>query len=88
MFMPRGYAAGEMKHGPIALLDQQFPVIALATRGPLFDKMMSAIQQVSARQAPVIAIGDDGDAELTELADHYIGVPPADDLLTRSPSRR
>ena len=77
-----GYAAGEMKHGPIALLDQQFPVIALATRGPLFDKMMSAIQQVSARQAPVIAIGDEGDAELAELADHYIGVPPANDLLT------
>ena len=77
-----GYAAGEMKHGPIALLDRQFPVIALATRGPLFDKMMSAIQQVSARQAPVIAIGDEGDAELAELADHYIGVAAADDLLT------
>ena len=77
-----GYAAGEMKHGPIALLDQEFPVIALATRGPLFDKMMSAIQQVSARQAPVIAIGDEGDTELAELADHYIGVPHATDLLT------
>ncbi len=77
-----GYAAGEMKHGPIALLDQKFPVIALATRGPLFDKMMSAIQQVSARQAPVIAIGDEGDTELAELADHYLGVPHATDLLT------
>ncbi len=77
-----GYAAGEMKHGPIALLDQQFPVIALATRGPLFDKMMSAIQQVSARRAPVIAVGDEGDDELASLVDHYIGVPPASDLLT------
>lgn len=77
-----GYAAGEMKHGPIALLDQDFPVIALATRGPLFDKMMSAIQQVGARRAPVIAIGDEGDLELAEIVDHFIGVPPAPDLLT------
>ena len=77
-----GYAAGEMKHGPIALLDQHFPVIALAPRGPLFGKMMSAIQQVSARQAPVIAIGDDGDEELSQQVDHFIGVPPAPPLLT------
>ena len=77
-----GYAAGEMKHGPIALLDQDFPVIALAPRGPLFDKMTSAIQQVSARRAPVIAIGDEGDEELIDLVDHFIGVPPAPPLLT------
>ena len=77
-----GYAAGEMKHGPIALLDQDFPVIALATRGPLFEKMMSAIQQVRARRAPVIAIGEAGDRELANLVDHFIGVPPAPDLLT------
>ena len=77
-----GYAAGEMKHGPIALLDQGFPVIALAPRGPLFDKMMSAIQQVSARRAPVIAIGDEGDQELKQHVDHFIGVPPAPPLLT------
>ena len=77
-----GYAAGEMKHGPIALLDEGFPVIALAPRGPLFDKMMSAIQQVRARAAPVIAVGDAGDAELDEMVDHFIGVPPASALLT------
>ncbi len=77
-----GYAAGEMKHGPIALLDQDFPVIALATRGPLFEKMMSAIQQVRARRAPVIAIGEAGDRELANLVDHFIGAPPAPDLLT------
>ena len=77
-----GYAAGEMKHGPIALLDQEFPVIALAPRGPLFDKMTSAIQQVSARRAPVIAIGDEGDEHLSELVAHFIGVPPAPPLLT------
>ncbi len=77
-----GYAAGEMKHGPIALLDQDFPVIALAPRGPLFDKMTSAIQQVSARRAPVIAIGDEGDEELIDLVDHFIGIPPAPPLLT------
>ena len=77
-----GYAAGEMKHGPIALLDREFPVVALAPRGPLFDKMMSAIQQVSARQARVIAIGDEGDEELRQHVDHFIGVPPAPPLLT------
>ncbi len=77
-----GYAAGEMKHGPIALLDQSFPVIALAPRGPSFDKMTSAIQQVSARRAPVIAIGDAGDDALPQLVDHFIGVPPAPPLLT------
>ena len=77
-----GYAAGEMKHGPIALLDEGFPVIALAPRGPLFDKMTSAIQQVSARRAPVIAVGDEGDEELAELVDYFIGVPTAPPLLT------
>ena len=77
-----GYAAGEMKHGPIALLDDSFPVVALAPRGPLFDKMLSAVQQVRARGAPVIAIGDEGDAELAELANHFIGVPPAPPLLS------
>lgn len=77
-----GYAAGEMKHGPIALLDGNFPVIALAPRGPLFDKMISAIQQVSARRAPVIAVGDEGDDELARMVDHFIGVPPAPPLLT------
>ena len=77
-----GYAAGEMKHGPIALLDGSFPVIALAPRGPLFDKMMSAIQQVRARRAPVIAVGDEGDDELATMVDDFIGVPPAPPLLT------
>ncbi len=77
-----GYAAGEMKHGPIALLDADFPVVALAPRGPLFDKMTSAIQQVRARGAPVLAIGDEGDAELQELADDFIGVPAAPPLLS------
>ena len=77
-----GYAAGEMKHGPIALLDEAFPVIALAPRGPLFDKMMSAIQQVRARGAPVIAVGDEGDAELLDMVDHFISVPPTEALLT------
>ena len=76
------YAAGEMKHGPIALLDENFPVIALAPRGPLFDKMISAVEQVRARSAPVIAVGDDGDDQLSALADHFIGIPPAPPLLT------
>ena len=76
------YAAGEMKHGPIALLDRDFPVIALAPRGPLFDKMLNAVQQVRARGAPVISIGDQGDDQLAAISDRFIGVPPAPPLLT------
>ena len=71
-----------MKHGPIGLLDRHFPVIALAPRGPLFDKMISAVEQVRARSAPVIAVGDEGDGQLSALADHFIGIPPAPPLLT------
>ena len=76
------YAAGEMKHGPIALLDRDFPVIALAPRGPLFDKMLNAVQQVRTRGAPVISIGDQGDDQLAAISDRFIGVPPAPPLLT------
>ena len=76
-----GYPAGEMKHGPIALIDHRMPVIALAPRDPLFDKMWSNVQQVRARDAAVIAIGTEGDEELAGAADAYIPIPACDPLI-------
>ena len=63
-----GYPAGEMKHGPIALLDESFPVIALCPAGELADKVRSNIEEVRARKAPVYAFGDASDVRLAELA--------------------
>ena len=76
-----GYPAGEMKHGPIALIDRNMPVIALAPRDPLYDKMWSNIQQVQARDATVIAVGTEGDRELESAADAFIPVPACDPLI-------
>jgi glucosamine--fructose-6-phosphate aminotransferase (isomerizing) len=77
-----GYPAGEMKHGPIALIDREMPVIALVPRDNLRDKMMSNIQQVKAREGTVIAVGTEGDDELAEKADHVIYVPETSPLLS------
>jgi glucosamine--fructose-6-phosphate aminotransferase (isomerizing) len=63
-----GYPAGEMKHGPIALLDEAFPVIALCPPGELAEKVISNVQEVRARKAPVYALGDPADTHLAELA--------------------
>ena len=76
-----GYPAGEMKHGPIALIDRHMPVIALAPRDPLYDKMWSNIQQVKARDATVIAVGTEGDRELEAAVDVFIPVPACDPLI-------
>jgi glucosamine--fructose-6-phosphate aminotransferase (isomerizing) len=70
-----GYAAGEMKHGPIALIDDGFPVIAVATEHALRAKMVSNIQQVQARGGKVLAIVSEGDAETAGLAEWVIDVP-------------
>jgi glucosamine--fructose-6-phosphate aminotransferase (isomerizing) len=72
-----GYPAGEMKHGPIALIDEDLPVVILAPQGPHYDKVMSNLQEVRARQGKVIAIGTRGDAALGDLADDLFLVPPA-----------
>ncbi|MGE5235644.1 MAG: glutamine--fructose-6-phosphate transaminase (isomerizing) [Acidobacteriota bacterium] len=71
-----GYPAGEMKHGPIALLDEGFPVIALCPRDELAEKLLSNIQEVRARKSPVYAIGDPADDRLAELAEVVIALPP------------
>ncbi len=77
-----GYAAGEMKHGPIALVDDRMPVVALAQRDPLYDKMLANISEVKARGGTVIAIGTAGDADLAQRADHVIHLPPIHELLS------
>ena len=70
-----GYPAGEMKHGPIALLDESFPVVALAPGDELVDKVASNIQEVKARKAPVYVIGDRDDARLASVADRLVPLP-------------
>ncbi|MBQ0066706.1 MAG: glutamine--fructose-6-phosphate transaminase (isomerizing), partial [Phascolarctobacterium sp.] len=69
------YAAGELKHGTLALIVQGVPVIVLATQENIYDKTISNIQEVKAREASVIAIGFDGDKELAKYADHVIYIP-------------
>ena len=77
-----GYPAGEMKHGAIALIDPEMPVIAIALKDEMHDKMMSNIEQVKAREGTVIALGSEGDEELAAKADHVIYVPEASPLLS------
>ncbi|MBI5221326.1 MAG: glutamine--fructose-6-phosphate transaminase (isomerizing) [Candidatus Magasanikbacteria bacterium] len=75
------YPGGEMKHGPIALLSENFPIIAIATKNQLYEKMISNIQEAKARRAPVILIATEGDTEAEELADDVIYVPQTMELL-------
>jgi glucosamine--fructose-6-phosphate aminotransferase (isomerizing) len=77
-----GYAAGELKHGPIALLDEGFPVFAIATASPTFDKMVSSIQEVAARGAPVVALVNHRDKRLKTLAQDLIAVPEVDEIFS------
>jgi glucosamine--fructose-6-phosphate aminotransferase (isomerizing) len=77
-----GYPAGEMKHGPIALIDENMPVVAIAVRDNVRDKMLSNIEQVRARGGIVIAIATEGDQEIAEKATHTLFVPAASPLLT------
>jgi glucosamine--fructose-6-phosphate aminotransferase (isomerizing) len=76
-----GYPAGEMKHGPIALIDQQMPVVTIAVKDALYDKMMSNIQQVKAREGTVVALASEGEAELAGQVDHVLYLPQASPML-------
>jgi glucosamine--fructose-6-phosphate aminotransferase (isomerizing) len=76
------YAAGEMKHGPIALIDEGFPVIAVATQSPIYDKVISNLQESKARGALVVAIATEGDEEIKKHADYVIYVPKVRDALS------
>lgn len=70
-----GYPAGEMKHGPIALIDKDLPVICICTKGDFYDKMLSNIKEVEARSGRIIAIATEGDTEVKEIAEDIIYVP-------------
>ncbi len=77
-----GYPAGEMKHGPIALIDEDMPVICLAPQDPWHEKMISQIQQAKARGGIVVAVATDGDDIVAGMADHVLRVPPAPWMLS------
>jgi glucosamine--fructose-6-phosphate aminotransferase (isomerizing) len=76
------YPTGEMKHGPIALIDEVTPVVAIAPRGELHAKTISNLQEVRARDGRVIAIASDGDEEIAHHADHVLRVPDVPELLS------
>nr|MCU0248049.1 SIS domain-containing protein [Bryobacter sp.] len=83
-----GYPAGEMKHGPNALIDEHLPVVVLAAYDPAdesshlrYEKTLSNIQEVKARSGIVVAVGNEDDKELPKLADHVIPVPSSNELL-------
>ena len=76
------YAAGEMKHGPIALIDPGFPVIAVTTKSPVYDKVVSNLKECEARGARIIAVATEGDEDIRRIAGHVIYIPPVRDLLS------
>jgi len=77
-----GYPAAEMKHGPIALIDENMPVVILATNQSAHEKIVSNIQEVKARKGVVIAIVTEGDSEIKNIADYVIEVPSTEEALT------
>jgi glucosamine--fructose-6-phosphate aminotransferase (isomerizing) len=77
-----GYPAAEMKHGPIALIDENMPVVVLAIRDAVYQKVISNIQEVKARGGRIVAVANDANGELRGLADHIVTVPQTLDLLT------
>lgn len=77
-----GYPAAEMKHGPIALIDSDMPVVAIALKSPLYEKLLSNIQEIKARKGRVIAIVSEGDEKVSKIADEVIEIPLCHDALT------
>ena len=73
------YPAGEMKHGPIALIDEGFPIVAVATQSPVYDKVISNLQESKARGAKIVAVATRGDAEIQKYADYVIYIPKVRD---------
>ena len=76
------YAAGEMKHGPIALIEPGFPVIAITTKSPTYDKTVSNLMECKARGAEIIVIATEGDEDIKQIADHVIYVPKVRDIFS------
>ena len=77
-----GYPAAEMKHGPIALIDESMPIVVIATNKQNYEKVVSNIQEVKARKGKIIAIVTEGDTAIAELADHLIEIPETDEMLS------
>jgi glucosamine--fructose-6-phosphate aminotransferase (isomerizing) len=77
-----GYPAAEMKHGPIALIDEQMPVVVMAPKGPVYEKVLSNISEVRARRGRVIAIASEGDTEIEKHVDYVLTIPQTYNLLT------
>jgi glucosamine--fructose-6-phosphate aminotransferase (isomerizing) len=76
-----GYPAAEMKHGPIALIDENMPVFVIATKGENYEKVVSNIQEVKARKGKLVAIVTQGDVTVKNIADHYIEIPDTDEMI-------
>ena len=76
-----GYPAGEMKHGPIALIDEDLPIVGLCLEGPQYDKMLANVQEVKARDGILVAIVTEGDKRVASFADHVIEVPKVQELV-------
>jgi glucosamine--fructose-6-phosphate aminotransferase (isomerizing) len=76
-----GYPAAEMKHGPIALIDDHMPVVVIATKKGTYEKVISNIQEVRARKGKIIAIINEGDDVVKKMADHYIEIPDTEEFL-------
>lgn len=76
-----GYPAAEMKHGPIALIDNEMPIVTIATHSAIYEKVVSNIQEIKARKGRVIAIINEGDETMKALADHYIEIPATEECL-------
>jgi glucosamine--fructose-6-phosphate aminotransferase (isomerizing) len=77
-----GYPAAEMKHGPIALIDEQMPVVVIATKKGHYDKVVSNIQEIKSRKGRIIAVVSKGDVRVKELSDHCIEIPESLECFT------
>ncbi|MBI2577895.1 MAG: glutamine--fructose-6-phosphate transaminase (isomerizing) [Candidatus Wildermuthbacteria bacterium] len=70
-----GYSAGEMKHGPLALVDSNFPTVAMCLSGSVYEKILSNVQEIKARRGPIIAVATEGDEDIKEIADDVFYIP-------------
>jgi glucosamine--fructose-6-phosphate aminotransferase (isomerizing) len=77
-----GYGAGEMKHGPLALIDENFPTFALCPSDSVYEKMISNVQEIRARRGPVIALATQGNEDIKNIADDVIYIPKTLEMLT------
>ena len=77
-----GFSGGELKHGPIALVDERMPTVAICPQDSVYGKMVSNIQEIKARKGPVIAIATEGNKELENIADDVIYIPKTLEMLT------